>query len=297
MAFPVEVFVVLFLFCSVMLVNGDVLFDENYQVTWGHHHALLENGGTQMQIYLDNTTGAGFGSKQTFGAGWFEMRIKVPVRDCAGVVLAFYLRSQGVNGQDELDFEFLGNRENRPITLQTNVITNGQNYREQRTVFWFDPTADFHGYKILWNHHQVVFYVDEIPIRVFRNNKKFKVAYPTRPMEIAVSIWDGSSWATDGGREKIDFTRAPFRAYFRKFDMHACVVDRYKTEVSECYATKYLWNHRVFRQLNATEQAAYDRVRRDFMNYDYCTDHQRFNNALPRECTLGSSNQQYNGTT
>ena len=66
------------------------------------------------------------------------------------------LRSQGVNNQDEVDFEFLGNRPNKPITLQTNVITNGYNKREQRSLFWFDPTADFHDYKILWNHHQIV---------------------------------------------------------------------------------------------------------------------------------------------
>ncbi|XP_062024332.1 xyloglucan endotransglucosylase/hydrolase protein 2-like [Rosa rugosa] len=287
MAFSVEGFVVFFLFCGVMLANGDVGFDENYHVIWGFDHALYQDGGTGMQIYLDQYTGAGFQSKQWFGSGWFHMRIKVPVRDCAGVVLAFYLRSEGDRNQDELDFEFLGNREGKPITLQTNVITNGDNFREQRTLLWFDPTADFHDYKILWNHHQVVFYIDDIPIRVFRNNKKIKVPYLTRPMVIDASIWDGSDWATDGGQTKIDYNHAPFRAYFQGFDMNACSLDKSKTNVSECYATKYLWNHRVYWQLNPTEQEAYDRVRREYMNYDYCTDTQRFH-TLPRECTSDS---------
>lgn len=57
---------------------------------------------------------------------------------------------------DELDFEFLGNRERKPITLQTNVFAEGVGNREQRIHLWFDPAADFHSYKILWNHHQIV---------------------------------------------------------------------------------------------------------------------------------------------
>jgi xyloglucan:xyloglucosyl transferase len=64
--------------------------------------------------------------------------------------------SSSTDKHDELDFEFLGNKEGKPITLQTNVYINGQGGREQRLTLWFDPTTDFHDYKILWNPYQVV---------------------------------------------------------------------------------------------------------------------------------------------
>lgn len=64
--------------------------------------------------------------------------------------------NSNVGVHDELDFEFLGNRPGKNIVLQTNVFANGRGNREQRTLLWFDPTADFHYYKFLWNQHQIV---------------------------------------------------------------------------------------------------------------------------------------------
>lgn len=58
--------------------------------------------------------------------------------------------------RDEVDIEFLGNRTGQPYTIQTNVYKDGVGGREMRHMLWFDPTADFHTYSILWNPQQLV---------------------------------------------------------------------------------------------------------------------------------------------
>ncbi|XP_057962395.1 putative xyloglucan endotransglucosylase/hydrolase protein 1 [Malania oleifera] len=96
---------------------------------------------------------------------------------------------QYTEARDELDFEFLAGP---TFVLQTNVFANDLGGREQKKILPFDPTADFHNYSILWNQKQIVFFVDDTPIRVFRNNTNvgFK-KYPSTPMMLKATIWQG----------------------------------------------------------------------------------------------------------
>ncbi|GAB4841347.1 hypothetical protein Ancab_022074 [Ancistrocladus abbreviatus] len=188
------------------------------------------------------------------------------------------LKSEG-DHHDELDFEFLGNREGKPITLQTNVFANAVGNREQRIFPWFDPTADFHTYGILLNQHQIVFYVDNTPIRVFKNSKRIKVPYPSHPMKLQVSLWDGDSWATNGGNTKTDWSHAPFIAYFQGFNINGCPTDR--SNIKSCYSSKrFWWNGIKCWRLNPSQQSEYGKVKKHYMYYDYCADKVRLLNLL-----------------
>ncbi|KAG6403485.1 hypothetical protein SASPL_135708 [Salvia splendens] len=82
-----------------LVVDGasiDIAFDDIYEVVWGGDHVNFLNERRDAQLWMDPAYGAGFGSKLNYGSGFIHMRIKLPDKDSAGVVTAFY----GVQKQD-----------------------------------------------------------------------------------------------------------------------------------------------------------------------------------------------------
>ncbi|XP_051212762.1 xyloglucan endotransglucosylase/hydrolase protein 2-like [Lolium perenne] len=283
---PLLLLIVVLLAVASMAPARTPAFDQNYVPAWGADDFHLVNQGTKIRLAMDKNSGAGFASKLSYGSGFFRMRIKVPGGYTAGVVTAFYLTSEPDSGNhDEVDFEFLGNVDGKPITLQTNVFVNGHGRREQSLHLWFNPAANFHDYKILWNPYQLVIFVDERPIRVLRNLTGSVPGYefPAKPMRVRASLWDGSAWATDGGKTKIDWNRAPFTAGFQGFSIHACG----SNSSTPCNSPDRRWNRNKYRSLTAEQRAAYQNVQKMYMIYDYCADKkERFKNGtVPAECS------------
>ena len=126
---------------------------------------------------------------------------------------------------DEIDMEFLGTIPGEPYTLQTNVYVRGSGDgrivgREMRFHLWFDPTAAFHTYAILWNPDAITFFVDDVPVR--RYERRAELTFPDRPMWAYGSIWDASDWATDDGRHRADYRYQPFVARLDRFVLAGC---------------------------------------------------------------------------
>ncbi|KAF9675770.1 hypothetical protein SADUNF_Sadunf09G0067400 [Salix dunnii] len=181
---------------SSVISTGD--FNKDFSVTWSPSHVYTTADGRTRSLKLDQESGSGFASNQMFLFGQIDMQIKLVPGHSAGTVVAFYLTSDQPK-RDEIDFEFLGNVSGQPYILQTNVYADGNDDREERIYLWFDPTKNFHTYSVLWNLHQIVFMVDWIPIRLYRNHADKGVAYPRwQPMSIKTSLWNGDSWATRG---------------------------------------------------------------------------------------------------
>ncbi|KAF4390565.1 hypothetical protein F8388_006062 [Cannabis sativa] len=187
----------------------------------------------------------------TWAFDHINMQIKLVPGDSAGTVTAFYLSSQN-SEHDEIDFEFLGNRTGQPYILQTNVFTGGKGDREQRIYLWFDPTKDYHSYSVLWNMYQIVFFVDAVPIRVFKNCKDLGVKFPfNQPMKIYSSLWNADDWATRGGLEKTDWSKAPFIAAYRGFHIDGC-----ESSVQAKYCAtqgKRWWDGKEFQDLDQSQ--------------------------------------------
>ncbi|MCL7023472.1 hypothetical protein MKW94_020501 [Papaver nudicaule] len=261
----------------------NVPFHKSYVPSWSSHHIKYYNGGSNVDLVLDKSSGTGFQSRDSYLFGHFSMRIKMVGGDSAGVVTAFYLSSQN-SEHDEIDFEFLGNRTGQPYILQTNVFTGGKGDREQRIYLWFDPSKDFHTYSVLWNMHQIAFFVDDVPIRIFKNSKDLGVRFPfNQPMKIYSSLWNADDWATRGGLEKTDWSKAPFIASYTQFHVDGC--DAASPQSAQVCSTRgrMWWDQKAFQDLDGIQYRKLRWVREKFTIYNYCVDKSRFPKPPP-EC-------------
>ncbi|XP_074574126.1 xyloglucan endotransglucosylase protein 7-like [Curcuma longa] len=250
-------------------------FLSGVEITWGRGKAL---NGDVLELTLDRASGSGFRSRQEFLFGRFDIRMKLVPGNSAGTVTTFYLSSLG-GTHDEIDLEFLGNVSGQPYVLHTNVYAQGTGDREQQFYLWFDPRLDFHTYSVLWNPQEIVIYVDGTPIRVFRNNERMGVPYPkSQPMRVYASIWDGDEWATRGGLDKTDWSKAPFIATYRGLNADACAVG------SACSSRGRPWWNQV---LDFAGMQKVKWMRERYMVYNYCRDPKRQTaRGPPPECAV-----------
>lgn len=277
----VIVFAILVVAWNSSLIEGRSMM-KSMHLSWGTQHSgfLQPTARDDVTLLLDPVSGSGIQSKDQFLFGSVEMLIKLVPGHSAGTVTAFYLSSLGEK-HDEIDFEFLGNVSGQPYTIHTNIYTQGAAGREVQFFPWFDPAADYHNYTIRWSPSHVVWYVDSIPIRVYKNYLDDGIPYPSlkRPMRAYSSIWNADSWATRGGLDKIDWSKAPFVARLRKFRARACKFDG-STSVGRCTTGAAPSTT----TLSLDEQNKMELIRSKSMVYDYCQEYERYHGLFPGEC-------------
>ncbi|KAL2572147.1 hypothetical protein AAZV13_17G051200 [Glycine max] len=220
-------------------------FNQDFEITWGAGRA---------KILKNKTSGSGFRSRNEYLFGKFDMQIKLVPGNSAGTVTAYYLSSLG-DTHDEIDFEFLGN-------LSGN----------SSSIWWFDPTKNFHTYSILWNPQSIIFSVDGTPIREFKDLESKGVSFPkNQAMRIFSSLWNLDDWATRGGL---------------KLQCSSCVWT--SSSGSSCSSNNNPSSNQAWlkQSLDATGQARIQWVQKNYMIYNYCTDTKRFPQGLHPECTI-----------
>ncbi|GER46932.1 xyloglucan endotransglucosylase/hydrolase [Striga asiatica] len=261
---------------------GSIEFDRVFVNLWGPQHQRLDQ--EELTIWLDSTSGSGFKSLSSYSSGYFGASIKVHPGYTAGVDTSLYLSNIEAHPRDhdEIDIEFLGNINGQPYVLQTNVYIRGSGDgndmigREMKFHLWFDPTQDFHHYAIIWNPSEIIFFVDDVPIR--RYTSKNEATFPMRPMLVYGSIWDASDWATENGKYKADYTYQPFIGKYKNFKVSGCDADTNTATCSPASGSPYGPNGLSSQQYSAMEWA-----QNNYMVYDYCRDPQRDHSLTP-EC-------------
>ncbi|KAL0296981.1 UNVERIFIED_CONTAM: putative xyloglucan endotransglucosylase/hydrolase protein 33 [Sesamum radiatum] len=260
---------------------------QSYNVSFGGSNIRVTNNGTSVDLSLEKSSGSGLVSKNKYFYGFFNAALKLPAGFTSGVVVAYYLSNADVfpHNHDEIDIELLGHEKRRDWVLQTNIYGNGsvRTGREEKFYLWFDPTEGFHNYSILWNNHHIVFLVDNIPVREFAHGNAIGSVYPSKPMSVYTTIWDGSEWATHGGKYPVNYKFAPFVVSMRGIEMEGCILNQKASCSRSTLSSLDPVDGEQFAKLSSQQMTGLDWVRRKHMFYSYCQDKNRYK-VLPPEC-------------
>lgn len=133
--------------------------------------------------------------------------------------------------------------------------------------------------------------MDGVPVRVFRNQEANGVPYLTRQaMKVHATIWDGDTWATRGGRVKIDWAHAPFVASYGTYASSACVSAAddgngdSEGQVGSAFCCPGDASSWMARRLGPDGERAVAWARDKYMVMDYCDD--PWNLGRPAECDM-----------
>ncbi|KAH6823326.1 hypothetical protein C2S53_017928 [Perilla frutescens var. hirtella] len=263
-----------------------ISFNKGFKALYGEANVIPYEDDGSVDISMDGTTSSGFHSRQMYVNGNFETSLKLPSSYTAGVVVTFYTSNNQKYPyrHDEIDFEFLGHIGGKNWTVQTNFYGNGRvdRGREERYGLWFDPSEDYHRYRIRWGPNRITYYVDDVPIRHVRRVPAMGMGaeadFPSKEMRLYGTIWNGSDWATGGGKYKMDLSYGPFVAKYSGFVLDGCPFNETCSSGS---------GGDVNGDLTREERVKMNGFRRKWMNYSYCYDKTRYAVPLP-ECVFNS---------
>ncbi|KAI5656369.1 hypothetical protein M9H77_25162 [Catharanthus roseus] len=267
-----------------------ITFEQGYSPLFSDFNIDRSPDDKSVRLLLNRLSGSGIISTDYYNYGFFSASIKLPAEYTAGIVVAFYTSNADnfERNHDELDIEFLGNVRGKPWRFQTNMYGNGSvsRGREERYRLWFDPSKESHRYSIFWSPKTTIFYVDEVPIREVVRHIGMGGDYPSKPMSLYATIWDASSWATNGGKEKVDYKFEPFAAEFKDLILEGCIVDPIE-QVSSTNCTDRIARlvAKEYATIKPQARKAMKLFRERYMYYSYCYDNLRYS-VPPPECVI-----------
>lgn len=113
--------------------------------------------------------------------------------------------------------------------------------------------------------------------------------FPSKPMSLYATIWDASSWATNGGKAKVDYKHEPFATELKDLVLEGCIVDPTE-QISSTNCTDRIVKLLAQNYSNMTpgRQKSMKFFRERYMYYSYCYDNIRYP-VPPPECVIVQS--------
>lgn len=138
----------------------------------------VNSGMLSLRLPAGTYDGGEIQSQDRYRTGSYEARIKVA--KAPGSVTAFFLYEYTDRNIDEIDIEIFGDGSGR-VLLVTWLRSRQTNLTE--VVLPFDPTADFHDYKIEVGRKRIRFSVDGVLIQ------EFTQGLPSSAMHVMANVW------------------------------------------------------------------------------------------------------------
>jgi len=155
------------------------------------NNVVVDNGYLRFRVPAGTTGGAEIESRDYYGYGTYRARMRMA--DAPSSITGFFLYS-GTDPFSEIDIEVYNDG-----TGNVDFVTyvDGQRTHNVSKDFRFDPSADFHNYRIDYNPGSVQFYVDG------NLRQTWTDGVPSTSMKLLVNAWF-PSWlsgqAPDTGR-------------------------------------------------------------------------------------------------
>lgn len=187
-----------------------------FNVTWRGDNCVLEDGRLKLIIDRDSAdssipySGGEYRSKDFYGYGRYEARIKAIKNDGVVSSLFTYTGPSDNNPWDEIDIEILGKDTTK---VQFNYFTNGVGDHEYMYDLGFDASEDFHDYAFEWHKDKIVWFVDGKEAYTATEN------IPVTESKIMMNAWCGTG--VDGWLNAFDDSSLPVMAEYESISFTA----------------------------------------------------------------------------
>lgn len=137
----------------------------------------VQNDNLAIKLPANNLTGGEIFAKEEISFGSYEVRMKLP--NSPSSITGFFLYKEP-DFYNEIDIE-LYNQPNSELMLTT--YDNGEISNQHKQTLSFDPTAEYHNYRIDYYSNRVTFYIDDQLI------KSWNKGFSKEPMRLMLNSW------------------------------------------------------------------------------------------------------------